>query len=65
METAVCGYTMGLACADFLEAERGSPTVGKAADFVVRSRGILRAVPEGVPGAVAETVVGGVVEHIV
>ncbi|MFB6813492.1 amidohydrolase family protein [Streptomyces sp. NPDC056347] len=65
VETAVRGYTMGSACADFLEAERGSPTVGKAADFVVRSRGILRAAPEGVPGTVAETVVGGVVERIV
>ncbi|MFJ2497603.1 amidohydrolase [Streptomyces sp. NPDC087539] len=64
VETAVHGYTMGSAYANFLEDERGSLTVGKAADFVVLSRDILRAAPEDIPGTVAETVVvGGVVEH--
>ncbi|MGW3085328.1 amidohydrolase [Streptomyces sp. NPDC001108] len=64
VETAVHGYTMGSAYANFLEAERGSLTVGKAADFVVLSRDILRVAPEEIPGTVAETVVvGGVVEH--
>ncbi|MFI5770563.1 amidohydrolase [Streptomyces sp. NPDC051658] len=66
VETAVHGYTMGSAYANFLEDERGSLTVGKAADFVVLSRDILRAAPEDIPGTVAETVVvGGVVEHTV
>ncbi|MFJ6017433.1 amidohydrolase [Streptomyces sp. NPDC092952] len=66
VETAVHGYTMGSAYANFLEAERGSLTVGKAADFVVLSRDILRVAPEEIPGTVAETVVvGGVVEHSV
>ncbi|MFD7496306.1 amidohydrolase [Streptomyces sp. NPDC059832] len=66
VETAVHGYTMGSAYANFLEHERGSLTVGKAADFVVLSRDILRAAPEDIPGTVAETVVvGGVVEHTV
>ncbi|MFE6666596.1 amidohydrolase [Streptomyces sp. NPDC057697] len=64
VETAVHGYTMGSAYANFLEDERGSLTVGKAADFVVLSRDILRAAPEDIPGTVAETVVvAGVVEH--
>ncbi|MEU0631882.1 amidohydrolase [Streptomyces sp. NPDC005989] len=64
VETAVHGYTMGSAYANFLEGERGSLTIGKAADFVVLSRDILRAAPEDIPGTVAETVVvGGVVEH--
>jgi hypothetical protein len=64
VETAVHGYTMGSAYANFLEEERGSLTVGKAADFVVLSRDILRAAAEDIPGTVAETVVvGGVVEY--
>ncbi|MFB7215426.1 amidohydrolase [Streptomyces sp. NPDC056255] len=64
VETAVHGYTMGSAYANFLEKERGSLTVGKAADFVVLSRDILSAAPEDIPGTVAETVVvGGVVEY--
>ncbi|MFB6714399.1 MULTISPECIES: amidohydrolase [unclassified Streptomyces] len=64
VEAAVHGYTMGSAYANFLEKERGSLTVGKAADFVVLSRDILRAAPEDIPGTVAETVVvAGLVEH--
>ncbi|GAA1306868.1 amidohydrolase [Streptomyces sanglieri] len=64
VQTAVHGYTMGSAYANFLEHERGSLTVGKAADFVVLSRDILRAAPQDIPGTVAETVVvAGVVEH--
>lgn len=64
VETAVHGYTMGSAYANFLEHERGSLTVGKAADFVVLSRDILRAAPQDIPGTVAETVVvAGAVEH--
>ncbi|MEU9701574.1 amidohydrolase [Streptomyces sp. NPDC047981] len=62
--TAVEGYTMGSAYANFLEEERGSLTVGKLADFVVLSRDILRIDPEDIPGTVAETVVvGGEVVH--
>lgn len=57
--TAVHGYTMGSAYANFLDHERGSLTVGKVADFVVLSRDILRAAPEDIPGTVAETVVVG------
>ncbi|MYT26289.1 amidohydrolase family protein, partial [Streptomyces sp. SID7760] len=62
--TAVYGYTMGSAYANFLEADRGSLTVGKAADFVVLSRDILAVAPERIPGTVAETVVvAGEVVH--
>ncbi|MFC9627141.1 amidohydrolase [Streptomyces sp. NPDC056930] len=64
VEAAVHGYTMGSAYANFLEDERGSLTVGKAADFVVLSRDILRAAPGDIPGTVVETVVvAGLVEH--
>jgi predicted amidohydrolase YtcJ len=64
VKTAVYGYTMGSAYANFLEHERGSLTVGKAADFVVLSRDILSAAPEDIPGTVAETVVvAGKIEH--
>ncbi|MER7397296.1 amidohydrolase [Streptomyces sp. NPDC000151] len=64
VETAVHGYTMGSAYANFLENERGSLTVGKLADFVVLSRDILRGAPEDIPGTVAEVVVvGGEVTH--
>ncbi|MFI8277138.1 amidohydrolase [Streptomyces sp. NPDC085929] len=62
--TAVYGYTMGSAYANFLEADRGSLTVGKAADFVVLSRDILAVAPDRIPGTVAETVVvAGEVVH--
>lgn len=62
--TAVYGYTMGSAYANFLEVDRGSLTVGKAADFVVLSRDILAVAPELIPGTVAETVVvAGEVVH--
>ncbi|WP_030624635.1 amidohydrolase [Streptomyces sclerotialus] len=64
VETAVHGYTMGSAYANFLEDERGSLTVGKHADFVLLSRDILRTAPEDIPGTVAEVVVvGGEVVH--
>ncbi|WP_030266794.1 amidohydrolase [Streptomyces violens] len=64
VETAVHGYTMGSAYANFLENERGSLTVGKLADFVVLSRDLLRTAPEDIPGTVAEVVVvGGEVAH--
>ncbi|MBZ4019605.1 amidohydrolase [Streptomyces purpurogeneiscleroticus] len=64
VETAVHGYTMGSAYANFLENERGSLTVGKLADFVVLSRDILHTAPENIPGTVAEVVVvGGEVAH--
>jgi predicted amidohydrolase YtcJ len=64
VEAAIHGYTMGSAYANFLEDERGSLSVGKAADCVVLSRDILRSAPEDIPGTVAETVVvGGRVEH--
>ncbi|MEB8340341.1 amidohydrolase [Streptomyces endophyticus] len=62
--TAVHAYTMGSAYANFLEDERGSLSVGKAADFTVLSRDILRAAPEDIPGTVAElVVVAGDVVH--
>ncbi|MEU9859247.1 amidohydrolase [Streptomyces sp. NPDC047971] len=62
--TAVEGYTMGSAYANFLDDERGSLSVGKLADFVVLSRDILRVDPELIPGTVAETVVvGGEIVH--
>ncbi|MFZ3496588.1 amidohydrolase [Streptomyces sp. 5.8] len=62
--TAVYGYTMGSAYANFLEEDRGSLTVGKAADFVILSRDILAVAPEQIPGTVAETVVvAGEVVH--
>ncbi|MER5763059.1 amidohydrolase [Streptomyces sp. NPDC002082] len=62
--TAVYGYTMGSAYANFLEQDRGSLTVGKAADFVILSRDILAVAPEQIPGTVAETVVvAGEVVH--
>ncbi|MFI8521124.1 amidohydrolase [Streptomyces sp. NPDC085481] len=57
--TAVEGYTMGSARANFLERDRGSLTVGKLADFVVLSRDILRIDPDAIPGTVADTVVVG------
>ncbi|MER6997308.1 amidohydrolase [Streptomyces sp. NPDC000410] len=64
VETAVHGYTMGSAYANFLEEERGSLTVGKAADFVVLDRDILRVAPEEIPGTVAQVVVvAGEVVH--
>jgi predicted amidohydrolase YtcJ len=66
IETAVHGYTMGSAYANFLENDLGSLTVGKLADFVVLSRDILRRDPRDIPGTVAETVVvGGEVVHMV
>jgi predicted amidohydrolase YtcJ len=64
IETAIHGYTMGSAHANFLEHERGSLTVGKLADFVVLSRDILTAAPADIPGTVSEiVVVGGEVVH--
>ncbi|WP_406286374.1 amidohydrolase [Embleya sp. NBC_00896] len=64
VETAIHGYTMGSAYANFLEAERGSLTVGKVADFVVLSRDILSVVPADILGTVCEIVaVGGSVVH--
>ncbi|MGW0185752.1 amidohydrolase [Streptomyces sp. NPDC003362] len=57
IETAVHGYTMGSAYANFLQDDLGSLTVGKLADFVVLSRDILRCDPRDIPGTVAETVV--------
>ncbi|WP_308344392.1 amidohydrolase family protein [Streptomyces sp. ISL-94] len=63
-ETAVYGYTVGSAYANFLEEERGSLTVGKAADFVILSRDILTVPADRIPGTVAETVVvAGEVVH--
>ncbi|WP_327386226.1 MULTISPECIES: amidohydrolase family protein [unclassified Streptomyces] len=62
--TAVYGYTMGSAHANFLDQERGSLTVGKVADFVVLSRDILTVPADEIPGTVAETVVvAGEVVH--
>ncbi|MFF9817618.1 amidohydrolase [Streptomyces sp. NPDC014006] len=64
IETAVHGYTMGSAYANFLEHERGSLSVGKVADLVVLSRDVLGVEPEEIPGTVCELVmVGGEVVH--
>ncbi|MFF8830954.1 amidohydrolase [Streptomyces sp. NPDC015131] len=64
LTTAVHGYTMGSAHANFLEDELGSLTTGKLADFVVLSRDIFAVAPEDIPGTVAETVVvGGEIVH--
>ncbi|MFD6182206.1 amidohydrolase family protein [Streptomyces goshikiensis] len=64
ISSAVHGYTMGSAYANFLEDERGSLTVGKAADFVVLSRDIFTVPVESIPGTVAQTVVvAGEVVH--
>ncbi|MDI2126420.1 amidohydrolase [Yinghuangia seranimata] len=64
VETAVHGYTMGSAYANFLEHERGSLTVGKLADFVVLSRDVMAAAPEDIPGTVCDVVVvGGEIAH--
>jgi predicted amidohydrolase YtcJ len=66
VRTAIHGYTMGSAYANFLDRERGSLTVGKQADFVVLSRDILSVAPEQIPGTVAEiVVVGGQLVHAV
>ncbi|MCX4552703.1 amidohydrolase [Streptomyces sp. NBC_01387] len=64
VRTAVHGYTMGSAYANFLEHERGSLTVGKLADFAVFSRDILGLPIERTPGTIAQiVVVGGEVVH--
>ncbi|MEU3839464.1 amidohydrolase [Streptomyces sp. NPDC028635] len=64
IETAVHGYTMGSAYANFLEHERGSLSVGKVADLVVLSRDVLTVEPEAIPGTVCELVmVGGEIVH--
>jgi predicted amidohydrolase YtcJ len=66
VRSAIHGYTMGSAYANFLDRERGSLTVGKQADFVVLSRDILSVAPEQIPGTVAEiVVVGGELVHAV
>ncbi|MEV0976248.1 amidohydrolase [Streptomyces sp. NPDC049915] len=64
IETAVHGYTMGSAYANFLEHERGSLSVGKVADLIVLSRDVLTVQPEEIPGTVCDLVmVGGEVVH--
>lgn len=64
VSTAVHGYTMGSAYANFLGHERGSLTVGKLADFVVLSRDILAVPPADIPGTVCDLVaVGGEIVH--
>ncbi|MEU0933149.1 MULTISPECIES: amidohydrolase [unclassified Embleya] len=64
VETAVRGYTMGSAYANFLEHERGSLTVGKLADFVVLSRDVMTIAPADILGTVCEIVaVGGEIVH--
>ncbi|MGC0420854.1 amidohydrolase [Embleya sp. AB8] len=64
VETAVHGYTMGSAYANFLEHERGSLTVGKLADFVVLSRDIMTIPATEIPDTVCDVVaVGGEIVH--
>lgn len=64
LATAVHGYTMGSAFANFCEDDRGSITVGKHADLVVLSGDLFGTPVQDIPGlAVDLTVLGGRVVH--
>ncbi|MCZ6784236.1 MAG: amidohydrolase family protein, partial [Proteobacteria bacterium] len=61
VEHALYAYTMGGAYASFEEADKGSITVGKYADFVVLSEDPRSVPPELLSRVVVEqTFVGGV-----
>jgi predicted amidohydrolase YtcJ len=60
LSEAVEAYTMGSACAEFQEHEKGSITPGKLADMVVLSDDIFHIKPEAIRNVKVETaIVGG------
>jgi predicted amidohydrolase YtcJ len=60
LETAIRGYTINGAYANFVEQDRGSITPGKYADLVMLSDDLFKIVPEKIRNAkVVWTVVGG------
>jgi predicted amidohydrolase YtcJ len=60
IEEAIEAYTLGSACAEFQEENKGSITPGKYADLVLLSDNILQINPESLPKVRATmTVVGG------
>ncbi|GAA3469680.1 amidohydrolase [Nonomuraea roseola] len=64
LATAIRGYTMGSAYANFCEHDRGSLTVGKLADFTVLSDNLFEIPAEAIPGVRTDlVVVGGEVVH--
>jgi hypothetical protein len=64
LETAIHGYTLGSARANFLEKDRGSVTAGKYADLVLLSEDLFRIPPERIKDVrVSLTLVGGRVVH--
>jgi predicted amidohydrolase YtcJ len=61
---AIEAYTMGAACAEFQEREKGSITPGKLADIVILSDNIFDVKPEAICNVkVKATVVGGKVVY--
>jgi predicted amidohydrolase YtcJ len=64
LETAIRGYTLGSAEANFLEKDRGSVTAGKYADLVLLSEDLFRIPPSRIKDVRAVmTLVGGAVVH--
>jgi predicted amidohydrolase YtcJ len=64
LETAIRGYTLGSAEANFLEKDRGSVTTGKYADLVLLSEDLFRIPPSRIKDVRAVmTLVGGAVVH--
>ncbi|MEV4060702.1 amidohydrolase [Nonomuraea dietziae] len=64
LATAIRGYTMGSAYANFCEHDRGSLTVGKLADFTLLSEDLFAIPAEAIPGVRTDlVVVGGEVVH--
>jgi predicted amidohydrolase YtcJ len=64
LETAIRGYTLGSAEANFLEKDRGSVTAGKYADLVLLSEDLFRIPPARIKDVRAVmTLVGGAVVH--
>jgi predicted amidohydrolase YtcJ len=64
LETAIRGYTMGSAFANFADDDRGSIVPGKAADLVVLSEDVFRVDPADILRASVDlTIVDGEVVH--
>ena len=60
LETAIKGYTINGAYANFVESNRGSITVGKYADLVMISDDLFKISPDKIKDAkVVWTLVGG------
>lgn len=59
LATAIRGYTLGSAYANFCEHDRGSITVGKYADLVMLSADLFELDPAEIPAARAELVLVG------